>query len=145
VVYFVLESIRLSQEQMEDGAVVFVVFKCGPHWGRTQAVCSTASPVFNWEVGRLWSLRLVGPQARASALQQRKHAMCDKMIDTQVHLPVYDPYTLLNLCLFSDSAERDPSVPASLVGKMRIRLSTLQPATSFKVSVHLRRCIKAAL
>ena len=61
VVYFVLESIRLSEEQMEDGAIVFVVFKCGPHWGRTQAARSTASPVFNWEVGRL-----VVPQACAS-------------------------------------------------------------------------------
>jgi len=56
---------------------------------------------------------------------------------------VYDPYTLLNLCLFSDSAERDPSVPAKLVGKMRVRLSTLQPATSFKVSMHSRQRINA--
>ena len=48
-----LESIRLGREQMEDGTVIFVVFKCGPHWGRTQAAPSTASPVFNWEVRRI--------------------------------------------------------------------------------------------
>ena len=52
---------------------------------------------------------------------------------------MYDPYTLLNLCLFSDPKKSEPRVPASMIGKMRIRLSTLQPGTSFKASVHFAR------
>ena len=53
----------------------------------------------------------------------------------QVHLPLYDPYTLLNLCLFSDTTTRQESSPARMIGKMRVRLSTLQPGTSFKASL----------
>ena len=50
ILYLILESVRLSEEQKEDGSVVFVVFKSGPHWGRTQAVPSTGSLAFDWEV-----------------------------------------------------------------------------------------------
>ena len=137
-----LETIRLSQEQIEDGAVVFVVLKCGPHWGRTQAKPSTVSPVLNWEVRRSVPIMLVQIDSAAS---ESMHADSDLTMSVQVHLPVYEPYTLLNLCLFSDSAESKADVPARLVGKMRVRLSTLQPATSFKVQSVLVDRPEAAL
>eukprot|EP00891_Asterochloris_glomerata_P006512 jgi/Astpho2/6512/fgenesh1_pg.00099_%23_1_t len=91
--------------ELEESDNPFVIIKCGPHWGKTDIKFSSKSAVYEWEV----------------------------------HIPLYDPATLLLLAVFStpDKVHKARIITravrsmwvhdATFLGKLRVRLSTLQP------------------
>lgn len=70
----------------------------------------------------------------------RQYLLSNRAGDTvsglpQVHLPLYDPYTLLNVAVFHDiSGNRAKIGSATMLGKLRIPLSTISSGVIFTVA-----------
>ena len=78
VVHLTLEDVRLKREQIQPESIVFLVLKCGPHWGRTQAMNSTSSMPINWEVRRHATRKALAGQSEQILIQW----------DTEADLPL---------------------------------------------------------
>ncbi|KAK9810133.1 hypothetical protein WJX72_005374 [[Myrmecia] bisecta] len=99
----------LGRVDLPNAVNSFVVLKCGPHWGRSLTIPSSAKPVWDWEV----------------------------------HLPIYDPSTLLLLTVFSEPTKTRRPVKrmlqqnTTMLGKLRLRLSTLKPSVDHEAVLPL--------
>jgi len=104
-------KMTLSHVDLAETAHSFAVITCGPHWGLTSIVPDSDRPCFNW----------------------------------QVQIPVHDPFTLFQLGVFkSGKSGKIAAIPRHipfvkdkplLLGKLRVRLSTMVPGRPFTVQL----------